>query len=101
MSTVTRKEVRTGDIYIHCYNLLTEAELYIYIYILYIYIIYIHTHTQIKEELLRQKLYLRAAVLARKASLEILSWNMLEGLRKPRNRSVRTAYFLTHLNAGH
>ena len=37
MSTVTRKEderVRTGDIYIHCYKLLTEAEyIYIYIYI--------------------------------------------------------------------
>ena len=43
MSTVTRKEderVRTGDIYIHCYKLLTEAEyIYIYIYIyMYIYI---------------------------------------------------------------
>jgi len=44
-STVTRKEdepVRTGDIYIHCYKVLTEAELHTYIYI-YIYI-YIYTY---------------------------------------------------------
>ena len=42
-STVTRKEdepVRTGDIYIHCYKVLTEAELHTYIYIY----IYIHIH---------------------------------------------------------
>jgi hypothetical protein len=44
---------------------------------------------------------LKAAELARKASFEILCWNILQGLRKPLYRSVRTAYFLTHLNAGH
>jgi hypothetical protein len=40
---------------------------------------------------------LRVAELARKVSIEILSWNMLKELRKPRKRSVRTAYILTYI----
>jgi len=50
MSTVTRKEderVRTDNIYIHCYKLLTEAELHTHTHThTYIYT-YIHTHTHI------------------------------------------------------